>query len=236
MRRGDGQSTTNTQVVIQIDANGVSADAAIENANKIAPLVCAEMKLLFPDATINVINQAVGIREPATHGNWLNIRLGQRSDFELTPVSDTISFASSEILLALSSEWQQHYVFGMQCPPALIGVGNLKGQFLTAHLYGREHVNFEAVVAARAEVVKNFKQSTTDSLQEDSFATESGLHVVRLSYNRNSNSRGGVLRSKTCEYFTTNAAGRFIRIEHIAVPAGHTNEVHQTILRTLKLK
>jgi len=233
MRGRDGKSTTNTQVVIQVAVTGEPLAATIEKANQIAPVVCAQLRRSFPNATINVLNPAVGARERTEH-NWLSLRLGQRRAFEPTPISGTVGFVSTGILLAPGDTWEQHYSMGMPCPPALVGRGKLNGHFLSAHLIKSNFSDFRTAVETFK--ANRSKLSKIDSFQEDTFTCESGLFVVRISYTQNDNGGGRVSRSRFCEYFTTNAVGQFVWVTHLAVPADQTNEVHREILESLRLK
>lgn len=227
------QSITLTQMVIQIVALENSAESAISNANRIAPLVCAEARLLFPEISFNVFNPAVGACEQ-TKRQWPNFRIGMRRAFEPTPVSGTVAFVGAGILLTPGAEWDQHY--GSHFPPTLIGTERLKDQFIMAHLLQSDCEDFQTAANARIEAARAIRGSTTDSFQQNSFTTGSGLHVIRVSFNQNDNASGRVLRTKHSEYITTNGTGRFVMITHIAFPSDQTNEVHQMILRSLKLK
>lgn len=236
------QCATNTQVVIQIAATGEAAETAIANANEIAPRVCAAITQLFPDASVTVLNPAVGTRE-ATSYRWLGLRLGQRREFEPAPVSDAVAFVGTVLLLSPGEEWQQHYTAGMPCPPALLGVRSREGQFLSASLCNPGLDSFEAAVTTIVESLRARgpsqmpgRSSQIDSLQTDSFTTEAGLFGVRISYYQNDTTSGRVLRSRLCEYITTNAAGRFVRITHCALASGQTNEVQERIFQSLRLK
>ena len=231
----NGKTTTNSEVAIQLVAIGENADAAIRNANEIAPQFCKEAERLFPNAKIRILNAAVGASDNRSR-DWASaLGIGDRRDFEPTKISGTVNFVKADVMLSPDAEWKQHYIAGGPCPPTLIGRGEQAGHFLFVVTLSTNQTNIEAAAADRLESITT-TASNIDFSQNESFTADSGLFLARVSYYQNDISRGKLLRSKSVEYFTTNAAGQIVRITHMAIPADRTNGVDQMIMRTLRLK
>lgn len=231
----NGKAVTNSEVVIQIVATGVDADDAIRNANEIAPQFCNEVARLFTNSAIRALNHAVGASNNRRQDWQSRLGLKARKAFEPTAISGTVNFVNADVLLSPIAEWEQHYLAGLQCPPALIHRKNHADQFLSASLLSNTQTNIVAAAKARLGALARTK-SNIDSLREDSFSADSGAYLVRVTYCQNDNSKGRRLRSMHSEYFTTNGIGQIVRIDHLVIPADTTNDVHQMIIRTLRLK
>ncbi len=206
-----GVVTTNIHVVIQITARGKSAAQAIRNANEAAPKFCKAVAAMFTNASIAILNPAVGANKTRQANRWATLFFSKHTKLEPTKVAGEVAFVNTGLRLTPSPEWEQHYP-PTPSPPALIRREKNGDQFLLAQVIGD---NYPDGLSLRAM---------------QSFTTECGLFVIKAAHPQT-----GPTPSQRTDYFVTNGVGQVIQITHIAISGNQTDEVYEMLLHSLQL-
>ncbi len=204
-------TTTNIQVVIQITATGKSGAQAIRNANAITPTFCQAVEQMFTNASVTILNPAVGASQGRQVNRAANLFFNKQVKLSPTKIAGAVAFVNSGLRLTPNPEWEQHYS-PTPNPPSLIRRGKDGDQFLAACVVGNKYSD---LLSTRAK---------------QTFTTDSGLVVVKAS-----RSQTGRSPSQRTDYFVTNGVGQVIQITHIAISGNQTEEVHDMLLQSLQL-
>lgn len=82
----------------------------------------------------------------------------------------------------------------------------------------------------------NDPNTIKDSFKEKEITTDSGLHIIRVSFNQAYFVGGKFMETRQHNYIVTNAQGRFVLICYGAIAKSESEAVHQMIRKTLQLK
>lgn len=206
-----GVVTTNIQVVIQITAIGKSAPEAIRNANEAAPKFCKKVAGMFTNASITILNPAVGANKTRQANRWATLFFSKLTKLEPTKIVGEVAFVNTGLRLTPSPEWEQHYP-PTPNPPALIRREKNGDQFLSAQVIGD---NYPDDLSLRAT---------------QSFTNECGLFVIKAAHPQT-----GPTPLQRIDYFVTNGFGKVVQLTHLTAPLNHSDEVQEMILGTLRV-
>ncbi len=206
-----GVATTNINVVIQITATGNSAPEAIRNANEAAPKFCKAVAAIFTNASITILNPAVGANKTRQANRWATLFLSKHTKLEPTKVAGEVAFVNTGLRLTPGPEWEQHYP-PTPNPPALIQREKSGDQFLLAQVIGDHYPDGLSLRAMQC------------------FTTECGLFVIKAAHPQT-----GPTPSQRTDYFITNGMGQVVQLTHLAAPLNQSDEVQKMILETLRV-
>lgn len=245
-----------TNGVIRLVAAGRTAADAERLANSASDGLCATLRQHY-GVSATPIGQAHGAPSSAFHEPY-RLRFGNATPGYF-PTAGRVFYERSAISIDPGYGWTRSYTLlrtkgmGREREPDLhlIGKGKFNGGFIHQFPMSPEFTNVQSGIADRRSKANLQQGLIESSWKEEPFATESGLHGVHASFNREYPApfRGGtvLMATTTHEYLVTNAQSRCVCVHYVGasssnarpgdtISATTSEEVQRMIRRTLRVE